>query len=168
MRPGSNACPSSAVTARSAPDRSRMPARTDVPCGAMWRTTAIGAANPASSAPTNWSSASTPPAEAPMTTTRGGGATGPPYPSGGGSLSAVARRAAPARRTFGDLVAVLQRAGPVLPVLQPAADALGGLLAAAPLRRRNEGLPPHGRPFLVHVAFADRPGVAPAVVGERD
>src|SRR3954452_24726006 len=120
-----------------------MSARTEMPVGDRCRTTATGAGKSAGRAPTKADSASTPPAEAPTTTMARGRLSSVGALAGPTAARRSVTRPPAARRALGDFVPVPQGASALLPVLQQAPDPHRGLLAAAPLRRRNERLPPH-------------------------
>src|SRR5262245_42814998 len=68
MRPSAMASPSRACNAGNGPARERICGRTLVPSSGRWVATKIDAARSAGSPPTSFSSAATPPAEAPITT----------------------------------------------------------------------------------------------------
>src|SRR4051812_46100874 len=68
MWPGRKRSPLTALVASSLPDLVRIPSRSPGDCGEVCRTTQIGAAKSGSSAPTIARSASSPPADAPITT----------------------------------------------------------------------------------------------------
>src|SRR4051794_33512680 len=111
--------------------------------GGRGRAEATGAGKAGGGAPAEAVGGPTPPAEAPTTTMARGRRSSVGALAGPTAARRSVTRPPAARRALVDFVPVPQGASALLPVLQQAPDAHRGLLAAAPLRRRNERLPPH-------------------------